>query len=136
MNNKVVASVLIIDDHPIARLGIRTLLQREGVEVITETQDSRDAMQLIRQHVPDLVILDLNLPHANGLNLLEEVQRLPLQIPVIVLSEQPAAHHRAFFLQRGAAAFINKDALLKDLLSAVRQVLNGNSQFSERLLDQ
>ena len=66
-------SVLIVDDHPVARLAVRMLLEKDGMTVIGETDDGLKALQQARQLLPDLVIVDIDIPTINGINV---VQRL------------------------------------------------------------
>lgn len=61
--------VLIVDDHPVIRLAVRMLMERHGYEVVAETDNGVDALQLAREHMPDIVILDIGIPKLDGLKL-------------------------------------------------------------------
>ena len=62
--------VLIVDDHPVIRLAVRMLMERHGYEVIAETDNGVDALQLAREHAPDIVILDIGIPKLDGLEVI------------------------------------------------------------------
>ena len=63
-------TIFIVDDHPVIRLAIRMLLEHEGYEIVGETDNGVDAMQMIRECVPDLIILDISIPKLDGLEVL------------------------------------------------------------------
>jgi DNA-binding NarL/FixJ family response regulator len=133
-------SVLIVDDHPIVRRGLKDILKEEPDLSVSETADAPDALNLIRQQRFDLVVLDLDLPGMNGLELLKEIKRIPHHPQVLVLSVYPEDQFAVRVLRAGASGFISKEAASDDLVRAVRKVLSGGKHISERvaglLLDQ
>jgi two-component system, NarL family, invasion response regulator UvrY len=127
--------VLIVDDHPIVRRGLRDILKEEPDLDVSETADGREALNLIRQQPFDLVVLDLDLPDINGLDLLKEIKRVRHQVHVLILSVYPEDQFAVRVLKAGAAGFISKEAAPEDLVRAIRKILGGGKHISERVAD-
>lgn len=126
--------VLIVDDHPVIRLAVRMLMERHGYEVVAETDNGVDALQLTREHLPDIVILDIGIPKLDGL---EVVARLELVSPaskVLVLTSQAPGHFSMRCMQAGAAGYVCKQQELTELLSAIKAVLSGYSYFPNQAM--
>ena len=128
-------SVLIVDDHPIVRRGLREILKVEPDLAVSETADAHEALNLIGEQQPDLVVLDLDLPGMNGLDLLKEIRRINHPPQVLVLSVYPEDQFAVRVLRAGAAGFISKEAAPEDLVRAVRKILSGGKHISERVAD-
>ena len=79
-------TAIIVEDHPIVRQGLRTLLERQGCQVVAETGDGLEALQLIETHQPRLLLLDLSLKGLNGLEVLRQARRRARSMRVLVLS--------------------------------------------------
>lgn len=128
--------ILIVDDHPIVRRGLKDILMAEGGFAITEASDGHEALNIIRSHHSfDLVILDLDLPGMNGLELLKEIQRISKKIRVLILSVYPEDQFALRVLRAGAQGFVSKDTAPEELVSAIRKILKGGKQVSERVTD-
>jgi two-component system, NarL family, invasion response regulator UvrY len=127
--------VLIVDDHPIVRRGLRDILKEEPDLDVSETADGREALNLISQQPFDLVVLDLDLPDINGLDLLKEIKRVRHQVHVLILSVYPEDQFAVRVLKAGAAGFISKEAAPEDLVRAIRKILGGGKHISERVAD-
>ena len=80
--------VLIVDDHPVIRLAVRLLMERHGYEVVAETDNGVDALQLARDHEPDIVILDIGIPKLDGLEVIGRLTVSEPQLKVLVLTSQ------------------------------------------------
>lgn len=128
-------NVLIVDDHPIVRRGLKEILREELDLTITETASARDALGLIKQQPFDLVVLDLDLPGMNGLDLLKEIKREQKRLQVLVLSVYPEDQFAVRVLKAGASGFISKDAAPDQLVNAVKKILGGRKHISERVAD-
>jgi DNA-binding NarL/FixJ family response regulator len=129
--------ILIADDHELARLGLRTMLTPEpDLEVVGEAGTGREAVELSRQLEPDLVLMDIRMPDLDGLaatrTIKEELPRI--SILILTLSEDPDYLLEA--LRVGAAGYVLKDASRRDVVTAVRQVLSGESPLDPRLAAQ
>ena len=101
--------VLIADDHALVRAGIRALVERiEGVEVVAETGNGRDALRLIAEHQPEIVLLDLTMPELNGFEVLDQTCREFPEVSVIVLTVHEAEGYALRALKLGATEFMTK----------------------------
>jgi DNA-binding NarL/FixJ family response regulator len=123
--------VLIADDHTLVRAGIRALLQGlEGVEVVAEAGDGREAMALAQVHRPDVLVIDIAMPHVSGLELAGRVARELPEARVIILSMHSNEEYASRALQAGAAGYLLKDSGLAELELAVRAVARGETYLS------
>ena len=130
------ASVLIIVDHPIVLQGCRRILQDSGVETILEARDLIGGYRLYRRHLPDAVIVDLELHHAGGLGGLTLIQRIHAHDPrtrilVFSMHSDPAIVART--LEAGALGYVNKDTSSEELVRAFEQVMAGTPYLSSDL---
>ncbi len=126
--------VIIADDHELARLGLRTMLEPEpDLEVVGEAATGREAVGLSRQLQPDLVLMDIRMPDLDGLVATRAIkEELPrTSILIVTLSEDPDYLLEA--LRVGAAGFVLKDASRREVVAAVRQVLSGESPLDPKL---
>lgn len=118
--------VLIADDHPILRDGLRRLLESDGgFVVVGQAKDGAEAISLAKQLQPDIVLLDVAMPHVTGLTALEELGKMSASIKVILLT---AAIERADIvtaLQLGARGVVMKDSATEVLFKAMRRVIEG-----------
>jgi DNA-binding NarL/FixJ family response regulator len=130
--------LLIIDDHPVLRDGLASLLKQAGPDtVVVEAPDAREGVSMAeRQTDLDLVILDLSMPGMPGFEALSELGRKRPDLPVIVLSssEDPKDVRKA--LASGALGYVPKSASKHVLLSAIRLVLNGDLYVPPLILEQ
>ncbi|MDE1163841.1 MAG: response regulator transcription factor [Pseudomonas sp.] len=129
--------VLIVDDHPIIRLAVRMLMERHGYQVIAETDNGVDALQLAREHEPDIVILDIKIPKLDGLEVIARLtanQHNQQPMKVLVLTSQTPGHFSMRCMQGGAAGYVCKEQDLTELLSAIKAVLSGYSYFPNQAL--
>jgi DNA-binding NarL/FixJ family response regulator len=119
--------VLIVDDHPIVRAGLRRLLTAEPEIEVREAATGKEALVQVREYRPDLVVLDLNLPGVGGL---EVIARLKLDDPavrVLVLTMHDNAIYVTRALQAGASGYVSKNAPPDELLEAMRRVAAGRN---------
>ena len=99
-------SVFIVDDHPVIRLAIRMLLEHEGYEIVGETDNGVDAMQMIRECVPDLIILDISIPKLDGLEVLSRFNSMNSTLKTLVLTAQSPKLFAMRCMQSGAAGYV------------------------------
>jgi DNA-binding NarL/FixJ family response regulator len=119
--------VLIVDDHPVVRQGLRVLLEvQDGLEVTGEAGDGPTALKLAAEHEPDVILLDLKLPAMDGLAVLTELQQRHTTAKVLVLTSvtDPVAAGRA--MRAGAAGVLYKDVDPDALVRAIRAVHDGH----------
>lgn len=128
-------SVLIADDHPAVRDGIRLRLELDDrLSVVGDAADGREALELIREHRPQVVIADLRMPVLDGLQLLHAVNDESLPTRVILLSAHTEAHLVQQALDLGAFGYIGKDSALEMVVDAVCAVAIGNRYIDPTLL--
>jgi two-component system invasion response regulator UvrY len=119
--------LLIVDDHPIVRSGLRRLLAAEPQYDIAEAANGQEAFSAFRELRPDLVILDLNLPGISGLEVLGRLMIEDAKARVLVLSMHDNPAYVARVLQAGARGYISKNAPPEEILEAVRRVAAGRT---------
>lgn len=124
------ASVLIVDDHPAWRLVMRSQLsQLLGVEHILEADNGQCAIESVRQHKPDLVILDLDIPRIGGLDVAARVRDVHPAVRVLVVTALDPAVFVSRAWQAGAQGFVSKTQDIQEILRAVESVLAGYTVF-------
>ena len=123
--------VLLADDHALVRAGIRALLSTiEGVEVIAEAGDGREALRLIEELQPDIVLLDITMPGLSGLEVLEESKKQFPDLRVIILTVHDAGEYAMQALRAGAAGYLPKSAAANELQLAIKIVSRGETYVS------
>ena len=127
--------ILVVDDHPIVRAGLRRLLSSEPNIEIREATDSKQALSLYREQRPMLVILDLNLPGLGGLELLGRLKAADPDARILVLSMRDDETHVTRALQAGAMGYVTKNAPPDELLEAIRLVAGGRTYIEREIAE-
>lgn len=127
-------TVFIVDDHPVIRLAIRMLLEHEGYEIVGETDNGVDAMQMIRECVPDLIVLDISIPKLDGLEVLSRFNTMNSTLKTLVLTAQSPKLFAMRCMQSGAAGYVCKQEELSELVSAIKAVFSGYNYFPSQAL--
>src|SRR3984957_8005887 len=125
--------ILLVDDHEIVRSGLRNLLTSVFDANISEAATGREALLLLRQDRPDLVLLDLNLPGIGGLELLRRMLLEDKAARILVLSMHAEALYAARAMELGARGYLSKNASAEELLTAVRRVLDGGRYIENEI---
>lgn len=121
-------SVLIVEDHPVVRSGIRMLLTEEGdIEVMAEASNGREALTHLETMRPDLLLLDISMPDVNGLEVTQQVREKYPSMPILILTMHEDERYFFQLLRAGATGYIVKGAAPNDLVSAVRAVAAGQA---------
>jgi DNA-binding NarL/FixJ family response regulator len=127
-------TVVVVDDHPIVRAGVQTYLSTaNNFRVVAEAGNGLTGLELCRQFVPDLLILDLNLPGLSGLEVLKQVQQLGLPTRVLILSTDDDSQYICELLKLGAAGYVLKLSLGSQLVEAARTVMQGEKWVAPQL---
>lgn len=124
--------ILLVDDHPLVREGVRTLIQNQpGHEVVGEAPDAVTALQRVAELRPQLVLTDIGMKHTNGITLTAQIRAQWPDTAVIVLSmyDNPEYVHQA--MQAGARGYVLKDAPSSDIVEAIAAVAAGGTFLSE-----
>ena len=120
--------VLLADDHAVVRQGIRQFLEASGeIEVVAEAGDGEEGLRLIRQHLPDVAVLDIQMPLRSGIDLARAVRAERLPVGVLILTAFDDEPFVRAVLQAGANGFVLKTADAQDIVDAVRSVSEGKS---------
>lgn len=114
--------LLVVEDDPHIRLGLRDALQTEGYEV-SECADGAQALPLLHQCRPDLIVLDLMLPHKSGYDLCREIRAAKNRVPILILSAKGQEIDKVVGLELGADDYVIKPFGLRELLARVRALL-------------
>jgi DNA-binding NarL/FixJ family response regulator len=123
--------VLIADDHLLVRAGIRALLERHpDMEVVAEAGNGSEALQLIRKHEPNVVLMDMAMPELNGLEALRQLSKESAHVYTIILSMYSDEAHVRQALQAGAAGYLVKGGALAELELAIKAVARGQTYLS------
>ena len=125
--------VLVVDDHTIFRSGVRRLLLDEAdVRVTAEARNGSEALDEVRRHACDVVLLDINMEGRSGLEVLASMRALPQCPPVLVLSMYPEEQYALIAVQAGASGYVAKDSEPAELIRAIRHVAAGGHYLSAR----
>jgi DNA-binding NarL/FixJ family response regulator len=126
--------VLIVDDHPVLRLGVRQVIESQpSLAVCGEADTVRDARQAIKDLAPDIVIADISLRQGDGIELLREIRAHHAKLPVLVFSSHDEAIYAERLLAAGANGYLMKHATPDQVIAALQRVLSGGIYVSEAI---
>jgi DNA-binding NarL/FixJ family response regulator len=132
--HKDVRRVMIVDDHPVVRQGIRLMINAEAdLAICGEAQSEQQARRMVRELNPDVVVVDLSLTEGDGFNIVRDVHAHFPAIRILVLSMHDEAIYAERLLSQGASGYIMKQAATEQLITALRTVLRGERFISEAL---
>ncbi|MBA3718180.1 MAG: response regulator transcription factor [Actinobacteria bacterium] len=122
--------VLLVDDHDLFRTGLRTLLEEQGIEIVGEAANGEDAVTLVEEHAPDVVLMDLEMPGMGGVDATREIAAVaPLtRVVVLTISDEDADVLNA--VVAGACGYLLKDATIQELLRGIKAASVGESLIS------
>jgi len=122
--------IVLADDHHIVRQGLRALLEKEGLKVVGEGENGRQAVELAQLHKPDVVVLDLMMPLLNGLEAGREILQNRYATAAILLTMHTEEHQIAIALRAGIRGYLLKTQAAEDLVHAIREVMRGEIYLS------
>ena len=121
-------TIVLADDHTVVRHGLRLLLERDGeMEVLAEAADADGALRYVRGHKPDVLVLDLNMPGRDSLDIIPEVDEASPGTRVVVLTMQHDPSFARAALKAGAAGYVLKDAADAILVQAIESARDGQT---------
>lgn len=123
--------VVLVEDHQIVREGLRALLDgQDDIEVVAEADNGKDGVELVRQHQPTVVVMDLNMPQLDGVEATKIIRKEVPATQVLILSMYSTGEHVRPAIRAGAGGYLLKGSGLSDLVSAIQAVATGNAFFS------
>jgi DNA-binding NarL/FixJ family response regulator len=126
--------VLLADDHTLVRAGIRSLLETiENLEVIAESGDGREALELISRHRPDVALLDIGMPGMNGIEIARQAVRASPKTKIVILSMHDDKTHVTQAIRAGVAGYLLKGAAVAELPLAIKAVMTGETYLTPRV---
>ncbi|MDJ0762241.1 MAG: response regulator transcription factor [Myxococcota bacterium] len=133
--------LLIADDHPIFRNGLRSIIdEEEDMEVTDEVGDGREVFKYVSENTYDALILDIDMGDTNGLDVLQQVRHAYLDFPILMLSFFPEEQYAIRALKLGASGYLTKEIAAEGLVTALRRIIAGKRyitpDLAERLADQ
>jgi len=128
-------SVMIVDDHPLFRQGLRRVIEaEEDMEVIIEVGDGEEALRMAQKMVPDVIMMDVNIPKMNGLQVTRMLKANLPNVGVIMLTAYHDDEQIFHAIKAGAGAYYPKDVTPRKLIEAIRQVSLGNYVIEDNVL--
>ncbi|WP_338877173.1 response regulator transcription factor [Spirosoma sp. SC4-14] len=122
---------MLVDDHSIVRDGIRLLLeQAEGLEIIDEANDGEEALEKLKSHQPDVVLMDISLPGMSGIQTTQVITRLYKSVRVLMLSMHNNEDYILRSVEAGAYGYILKDSSSDEMIKAIRMIAAGEKYYS------
>jgi DNA-binding NarL/FixJ family response regulator len=127
--------ILIADDHAIVRRGLMQVLSDERDLEVSEAATPHEVARLVREQSWDVVVLDLDMPGKNGLDLLKEIKAEHPKLPILILSMHPEDQFAVRSLRAGAAGYLTKASAPDDLVKAIRKISKGGRYITEAVAD-
>jgi DNA-binding NarL/FixJ family response regulator len=123
--------IILADDHTVMRSGLRLLLERQqDLQVVGEAADGKQAVAIAEAEKPDVVIMDIAMPHLNGVEAARQIASKCPQTAIVILSMHSDESYVIRSLKAGARAYLLKDSAEADLIAAIRAIREGKSFFS------
>ena len=130
-------TVAIIDDHPIVRAGMRTVLEStDNIAVVAEGGSGSEALQLVEEYDPDVLVLDINLPDKSGIDVTRQLRSQNSSTAILILTAHDDSQAIFELLEEGAIGYVLKDEALETLANAVRAAASGQSWLSPTIASQ
>jgi DNA-binding NarL/FixJ family response regulator len=133
---RTVTRILIADDHPLMRKGVKEILEEQPDMVVKgQAANGRQVLELLRKEQWDVVIMDIGLPGRNGLEILRDIKHQHPKVPVVMLTVHTENEFALRAFKAGAAGYLTKETALEELVRAVRKVIAGGRYFSSSFSD-
>ncbi|MGD9249614.1 MAG: response regulator transcription factor [Desulfobacterales bacterium] len=129
-------NVVIADDHPIVRAGLKQIITEEAdIAVAGEASNGLELLNLVRQHEYDVILLDLTMPGMDGLDVLKQLRIEKPRLPVVILTIHPESQYALRILKAGASGYLTKASADEELIGAIRKVHRGGKYISPSLAE-
>lgn len=134
MKNKKI-KIMIVDDFALIRDGLKNLLELDGsMKVISEAQDGIDCLNKLNEKLPDILLLDINMPNKNGLEVLQEIRSNEIPIKVMILTMHNEIDYLLRAIEIGADGYASKNIKFEELKDAIDLIIHGESFIQKELL--
>ncbi|MBA2344098.1 MAG: response regulator transcription factor [Rubrobacter sp.] len=131
------ARIVLTDDHDLVRAGLKAMLSNvEGIQIVGEASNGREAVEVCGNLRPDLMLMDVRMPEMDGLAATREIKQRWPRVGVLILTVHENQDYLLEALKAGAAGYVLKDAPRTQLVASVRSVLNGESALDQKLSTQ
>jgi DNA-binding NarL/FixJ family response regulator len=125
--------VMLVDDHDLFRTGLRNLLEEQGLRIVGEASEGAEALSLVRELAPDVVVMDLNMPGMNGIEATQEIARFAPLTRVVVLTISDQDEDVMDAILAGACGYLLKDSSIQDLMQGIQAASVGEALISPHI---
>lgn len=133
--NLMSTKVMLVDDHALIREGIKQLLEFDGsIDVIEQASDGSECLEKLQHVQPDILLLDINMPNVNGIEVLEEIKKKNIPVKVLMLTVHSEAEYLVQAVDIRANGYILKDSGSEELKKAIQSVMDGDSYIQPSLI--
>jgi two-component system invasion response regulator UvrY len=123
--------IAIVDDHALVRAGLRQYLSEQvDLQVIAEAANGREALDIVRKGLVDVLVMDLSMPEQSGVDALAAIRARAPELPVLILSGFPETHYATTLLRQGASGYLNKECDPEEIVTAIRTVARGRKYIT------
>jgi two-component system, NarL family, response regulator NreC len=122
--------IVLADDHVLVRQSLKTLLEREGYQVVGEASDGQEAISQVHSLQPDMIVMDISMPTLNGLNAAKEMSRSSPKTKAILLTQHDESQYVREAMEAGVKGYVLKNQVANDLILAIQQVSRGQVYLS------
>lgn len=122
--------VLMVDDHPVVRVGLRQMTAGTDIHVVAEAENAAEAVNYIKKMQLDIVLLDVRMPDTDGLRCLADIKKLNPKLPVLMFSAYDSPTYVARAVALGASGYLSKSAKRDALTAAIVEVASGGTAWS------
>jgi DNA-binding NarL/FixJ family response regulator len=126
--------ILLVDDHIVMRDGLRALLRNHGMTVVGEASTGREAVEMVKQLAPDVVVMDVRMPDLNGFEATRQALAAKPGVKVIALSALNDDNSAIGMVKAGAAGYVAKESAFDDLVTAIRMVISNKVYFKPEIV--
>jgi len=128
--------IIIADDHPLFRRGLKHALEETNdIQVIGESSNGEDLLSLIKDCIPEIILLDISMPGKSGLDLLKQLKSDYPKLPILILSVYPEEQYAVRFLKAGASGYLTKESAAEKLAEAIRKIVGGGKYASTEVIE-
>ena len=128
--------IIIADDHPLFRRGLKHALEETNdIQVIGESSNGEDLLSLIKDCIPEIILLDISMPGKSGLDLLKQLKSEYPKLPILILSVYSEEQYAVRFLKAGASGYLTKESAAEKLAEAIRKIVGGGKYASTEVIE-